>query len=88
MKSITYIINKYGEDAVLVTPSGRTEVKALLSPMLTNRTVTTWRRMTPLGEKELERYFFYCPPETELGDTENTVVEVRGKKFKFVRAEA
>ncbi len=87
MISFAAVLDRYGDDAVVYTNGENHAVKAFVNPVISERYLKKWKTMTKLGEVNNATYYYFGPPDCDIDDPENSHVTIRGKTYRFIRAE-
>ena len=87
MRFFAKILEQYGDDAVVFTNGGEHHVKAFINPVISERYLKKWKTMTKLGEVNNATYYYFGPPDCDIDDSEESYVVMRGKSYRFIRAE-
>ena len=86
MTVFTEILNRYGEKAVLQESGRERTVRVFIQPIINHGSDKTWKDMTLLGERNLNRYYCFGPSEKTAPNT-GSVVLCGDRKYEVVRGE-
>lgn len=79
------ILDRYGQPAEIVRPDGTGQtVMAFVQPVMEKNSP---KSITLLGERDLAKYYYFGPPDAELGSDDGTYIVFGAEKFDVLRCE-
>ena len=80
------ILRKHGVPAVIDDGTTQKTVKAFLEPIMSRAERMEWVDVTRLGERNISRWYWFGPPESDIDETKDTVITVGGTAYTVLKA--